>query len=84
MSLVNVQIMIRKEGEEMWERQNVKFNPQSFIDAPNKSKFMKNLASQGVLGSVIAEIDFKYSLEQADKDLKQGKKVNNEPKKKKK
>jgi len=84
MSLVTVLVMVQTSDSEVWESVNIKFQPQAFIDAPNKYKFICNLASKSILGSSIRDMDYKYSLEDAQRDLKEAKKVINKTSKNKK
>lgn len=85
MSLVTVQVMVKTSNSEVWEPVNIKFSPQSFVDAVDANKgdsFIKNIASKSFLGSNISEVHYKYSTDDAERDIREGKKVINKPKNK--
>lgn len=60
MSLVHIRVMVKTSDSEVWEPVNVKFQPNDFNEAPNKDKFIKNLASKAFIGSKIEEVEYNY------------------------
>ena len=64
-------VMTQTDRNGPWTPVQIVIKPKEFLEAKSQDKYIMDLVRNSVMGSDIISIDYKYTKEQANKDLQE-------------